>query len=233
MLVNGFPLRLATLSRMAVMLTAALIAPSAHAGPMTYEYTGVIDSGNAALGIAAGTPFSGAFTYDPSKSPIDYSYEGTTVYAYGKYLNPASTADGSGLSLRVGGVAVPNPGGVEVRVSEVEYPGQWGFGPSPSTTVSLSTTDVVGGPLKAGLNLTNPTRSVFGSLAPPATLDLADFPLAHLLIFSTRDQSVTAGGTIESLTVVTPELSSVILFGVAAACLAVKSRRGRRVEGRR
>src|SRR3954463_8251486 len=167
----------------------ALFATSAAAVPIQYEYSGVISTADPSTGVAPGTRFTGTLAYDPGKDVVWLGYEGHQQYYYGKIAgNPGSVADGSGLTLQIGGRTIlADQGGVLVGVSESEYPGQWGYRDAngnpagPYTQLSISDGDTV------SLNLSNPSRSVFGSLAPPSWLSLADFPQAQLNVTESTD----------------------------------------------
>ena len=183
---------------------------AAYATPIQFEYGGAIRSADPSTGVAPGTRFSGTFAYDPAARPSGgIMIEGLDQYIYGHSANvPGSIADGSGLTLQIGGRTIlANPGGVQVAVSEIEYPGQWGYAnasgdpASPFTSVGISNENVDGGPLRVALELRNPTRSVFGSLAPPTALNLADFPQAQLNVTELTNPGVKTlyTGTVDSL----------------------------------
>jgi hypothetical protein len=181
------PRRSRIVGLLVVLLT--IMNPAAWATPILYEYGGVITSADPSTGIAPGTRFSGSFGYDPAKSPLPaVLIEGSSQWFFGHSSNfPRSIADGSGLTLQIGGRTVlANPGGVQVAVAEVAYPGQYGYLDAggkpmhPHTIVTISNENVDGGSLQVAVGLTNSTRAVFGSLAPPASLKLSDFSQAKL-----------------------------------------------------
>ena len=95
-----------------------------------YDFGGVIASADPSTGVTPGTRFSGSFTFDPTDptSPL-ITIEGSNQYLFGRSENvPNSVADGSGLTLQVGGKTVlADPGGVQVSVNELESPGQFGY----------------------------------------------------------------------------------------------------------
>ena len=183
------------------------VATSATAAPIQYEYSGVITTADPSTGVAPGTRFTGTFAYDPGKDENWLGYEGYQQYHYGKTPgNPGSVADGSGLTLQIGGRTIlADQGGLLVGVAESEYPGQWGYRDAngnpagPYTQVSISSDGYT-----VGLNLSNPSRSVFGSLAPPPWLSLADFPQAQLNVTEWTDpgRKTLYTGTIDTLTAV-------------------------------
>ena len=184
-----------------------------------YHYQGVVTQAAAGSGIAPGTAFTGSIAYDPALKTPSLVIEGHNQYEYGN-----GSPGASGLTLAVGGTPlVIDSGHLVLGVSETEYAGQFGYSPSPATAVSLSSGS--NGPLAVSLSLSNPNRSVFGSLAPPGTLSLADFPSAQLTVDS---RSPTTGvvtslfqGTIESLVPFqakpVPEPSGLLVFGLAIA----------------
>jgi hypothetical protein len=225
-------------------LLATLIGiPSgaASAALIQFDYGGVITSADLSTGVAPGTHFSGTFAYDPTTTRFfEMMIEGLNQYTYGHMPgDPSSIADGSGLTLQIGGRTVlANPGGVQVAVSEIEYPGQWGYAnasgdpASPFTTVGISNANVDGGPLRVALDLKNPTRSVFGSLDPPTTLNLADFPQATLDVTELTNPGVKSlyTGTIDSLVEIPapePAWATLLCLG-AIGWFARSSRRQRR-----
>jgi hypothetical protein len=213
-----------------------------QAALMRYEYDGTITSADPTTGIAPGTRFSGTFTYDPAAEVPGESVEGSMQYNFGRSqynfgpsgnFAPAPATDGSGITLQVGGKSVlSNPGGVRVGVMEMEYPGQYGYrnadGPGgPLTSVSIGNAGTDGGPLSLWLNLSNPSRSVFGSLAPPSSLNLADFPMAQLSVtegFGPRKTLYV--GTIDTLTQVpVPEPAWATFLCLAAVVWLARSSR--------
>lgn len=224
-----------------VLVLSAMLAGSAlrgQASPIEYEYSGVIDSALPSTDVKPGTLFSGTFTYDPDKTPTGPGTEGIRQYMYGKVPGiPGSGADGSGLTLTVGDYPVlRDPGGVQVAVSELEYAGQFGYKDtdgqpaSPYTTVSISTGNIVPGPLQVDLSFSDPTRSVFGSLAPPARLTLGDLPVAKLRVteFTYPGVATVYTGTIDSLTAhPVPEPGAVACFMLLGGVAAIRGRRRR------
>ncbi|MFI5458959.1 MAG: hypothetical protein ACHRXM_26320 [Isosphaerales bacterium] len=229
------PRRLAPcLGLMATVIAISDVA--AHASPIQYQYGGVITAADPSTGVAPGTRFSGTFSYDPAKLSGGFQIEGSFQAIYGRSANfPDSVADGSGLILQIGGQTVlANPGGVQVSVAEIEYPGQYGYRDTsgnlqnPHTSVSISNENVDGGPLLVALGLTNPTRSVFGSLTLPTTLNLADFSQAQLSVtLMTNPGSKTLySGTIDSLVEIpVPEPAFATLLCLAAIVWFARTRR--------
>lgn len=219
---------------------AALIALTQGAAalgePIRYEYGGVITSADDAPYVMAGTRFEGSLTYDPAVSPLTMWTEGMKQYAYGHSNSfPGTGPDGSGLDLRVPGqTLLGDPGGLNLAVYESGYPGQFAFhdtqgNPLSFTRVNISNGDVDQGSILVQLSLENPDRAVLGSLNPPTTLDLADFPKARLSVFKSSEPSVKLyEGTIDHLEAVpVPESTTLATFGVAIASWAVRLRRRR------
>jgi len=177
-----------------------------QAALMRYEYGGTITSADPSTGITPGTRFSGTFTYNPADNADAMMIEGQTGYSFGLSTWPGSQADGSGITLQIGGKSVlSDPGGVSITVTENEYPNQFsylnGVGPATALTISNPWTDSRS--ILVGLDLSNPSRSVFHSLDPPTSLDLSDFPVAQLSGISTRlgtGGETLFSGTIDTLT---------------------------------
>ena len=212
----------------------------AHAPPIQYQYGGVITQADPSTGIVPGTRFSGTFSYDPTGTLSGgIGFEGFSQATYGHSLNyPGSVADGSGLTLQIGGQTIlANPGGVSVGLSEIDYPGQWGYrdanGPAnPYTTVTISNENVDGGSLEVALGLTNPTRSLGNSFYP---LTLAEFPDAQLgvTLLTNPGSETLYTGTIDSLVeMAVPEPAfTTLLCLVAIGWFTTRSRACRKVEG--
>jgi hypothetical protein len=182
---------------------------AADAAPIRYEYGGVLTSADPSTGVAPGTRFSGTIAYDPAAKPPAMMIEGSNQYFYGLWANmPGAFADGSGLTLQIGGRTVlANPGGVQVGVAEIEYSGQYSYRDasgnpaSPYTSVTISNENIGYDPLQVALGLRNPDRAVFGSLDPPKALNLADFPRATLDVTELTNPGVKTlyTGTVDSL----------------------------------
>jgi hypothetical protein len=219
---------------LAVGLALAL-APGSHADVIHYEYSGVISWADPSTGVAAGTPFSGTFAYDPA-SQGGLSIEGLTQYISGYAQTfPNSHPDGSGLTLEVGGTPIYSlAGGVQVGVENFQYAGQYGFAPSPLTSIGITNENVDDGPLTVWLGLTNPNRSLLDSVQLPATLNLADFPQATLDVVgnaSAPHSGALYEGTIDTLSITVPEPAFVTLLGIVGAGWLARSRRGTRPVG--
>ena len=96
---------------------------------MTYEFSGVINSADPSTGAAAGTPFTGTFTYDAAEVPSLNGpiIEGSHQYTFGKLADntePGLVPDASNFSVQVGGQSVFSfRGGITAGVSELEFPG--------------------------------------------------------------------------------------------------------------
>ncbi len=139
---------------------------------------------------------------------------------------PAPSFGGSNLTLSVGGQSVlANSGGIQLSVSEIQFPGQFGYTDAdgnprgPSTTVGFSTENAPGNPLDVWVGLTNPTRAPFPSLAVPSVLSLANFPQAQLEVSElTNPGSKTLyARTIDSLVEIpVPEPAFTILLCLAS-----------------
>ena len=187
-----------------------LICGAAGADPVRYEYGGVITSADPSMGVSPGTPFTGTITYDPTaRASYGLAIEGSSqsIFTTSPYY-PAPSFGGSDLTLSVGGQTVlANSGGIQLSVSEIQFPGQFGYTDAsgnprgPSTSVGFSTENVSGNPLDVWVGLTNPTQSLFPSLAMPSVLSLADFPQAQLAVSELTNSGSKAlyAGTIDSL----------------------------------
>ena len=203
------------------LLMFVLLGP-AVAVPVKYQFGGVISEASASAGVAAGTPFSGTFSYDPAKLTGGYVIEGFSQASYGLSRDwPGSVADGAGLTLQIGGKTIlANPGGLAIATSEIDYPGQFGYRDaagnpaSPHTSVVISNSNVDDGPLQVALTLNNPARGLSDSLYP---LNLAEFPDAQLSVTSSTDPGAAMlyAGTIDSLVqipVPEPACASLLCF---------------------
>jgi hypothetical protein len=156
--------------------------------------------------------------------------EGFSQAAFGLSANwPGSVADGSGLTLQIGGQTIlANPGGLAIATYEIDYPGQYGYTDasgnpkSPYTTVVISNSYVGDNPLQVALNLTNPTRGLGDSIYP---LNLAEFPSAQLSVTIPNSSGTETlyTGTIDSLF----ELSVPEPAGATVLCLVATAWFGR------
>ena len=192
---------------LALGLLAALnsiFCAASAAAPIQYEFGGLITQADPSTGVAPGTPFSGTFAYDPAKISGGISIEGLNQASFGQANWPGAVADGSGLSLQIGGQTIlANPGGVSIATSFVDYPGQFGYrdasGPAhPYTTVSISNLNVDANPLQVVLTLNNPTVGFGDSTFP---LNLTQFPNAQLnvTLLTNPGSKTLYTGTIDSL----------------------------------
>jgi len=207
-----------------------------QAALMRYEYGGTITSADPSTGITPGTRFSGTFTYDPDAKAPWLGYEGHTQYSFGLSPSyPGSQADGSGITLQVGGKTVlSDQAGMSMSVTEQEYAGQWGYGSASGTGAGPSTAIVIGnlatnnGGDFLGLTLSNPSRYVDHSLAPPTSFNLSDFPVAQLSVDSPRLGGPTSvyNGTIDTLMEIpVPEPAWTTLLCLTAIGWIARSRR--------
>ena len=226
------PHRFAPWLKAAVLLLAVSSAAASHAAPITFQYGGVITSADPSTDVALGTRFSGTFTYDPNaKAFVLSDLAGMNQYSFGRTLaNDQSASDGTGLTLQVGGKTVlANQGGVTVGVTNAEYGGVNGPGSiSLLSRIGVSNGELGHNSIEASLELQNTTRLLLASLAPPTSINLADFPSATLLVMgnaATPQESTLYTGTIDTLTMVPEPASTMLLCLSAAVCLARSRRR--------
>jgi hypothetical protein len=120
------------------LMTALIVIENLEvsAAPIRYEYGGVITAADPSTGVAPGTRFSGTIAYDPAEQPPAMMIEGMNEYFYGLGAHfSGAMADGSGLTLQIGGRTVlANPGGVQA-VGDRPCPGP---GPPPGGSESAS-----------------------------------------------------------------------------------------------
>jgi hypothetical protein len=210
---------------------------SAEAAAIHYVFSGVITSADPSTGVAAGTPFSGSFTYDSAEHAIGgLSYEGVSTYIYGQsneLPGPPAPADSSGMRLQIGDqITIDRPGAIKVGVSEIRYPGEFGYRDSSGNLVPPSTSLVfISASLdptlpEFSLRLANPSRGVFGSTRPPDFFNFVDFPDATLVVIDTSSTNpgnqVLYSGTIERMNV--PEPTTLAIFATAIGALMIRCR---------
>ena len=201
-------------------------ASAADASPITYAFSGAITSADASTGVAAGTPFSGTFTYDPTEKAVGgLGFEGFSQSDFGQAMSaPGSKPDSSGLTVNVGGAPVFSlQGGIEVAVSAAAFPFQDGYSTSAHSQVTFSNSNInnATGSTLASVSFVNQTTDVLGGLAPPTSLSLADFPGASLSVVGDNgspDAKILYSGTITSLSAVpVPEPSALAAIGLGGA----------------
>jgi hypothetical protein len=211
----------------------AIVDAAAQASPISYQYGGVITAASPSTGVAPGTPFSGAFSYDPANPSYAIGIEGFSQAYYGlTTTEPGSVAGDAGLTLQIGGQTIlANPGGVAIATYETASPGQSGSvdtsgsPASPYTSLVISNSLVDKRPLQVALNLRNPTRALADSGNP---YNLAEFPGAQLSVTLANDASAAPlyTGTIDSLVELTvPEPAFATLLCLFAIGWFARSRR--------
>jgi hypothetical protein len=224
----------ASVASMATLIAISDVA--AHATPIQYGYAGVSTSADPSTGAVTGTPFSGTFSYDPAKLSNWITIEGSFQAIYGRSASfPDSVADGSNLTLQVGGKPILiNPGGVQISLSQIQYPGEFGYRDAngnpanPYTKLNISNGNIDGGPIQVSLELTNLTRSLFGSLATPSAITLSDFTDAQLNVTELTNPGSKSlyTGTINSLVEMpVPEPTLMSMLGLVAVGWFARSRR--------
>lgn len=206
--------------------------PAARAAPIEFHYGGVITSADAGTGVTPGERFDGTFTYDPQTNPLAMVIENANFYTFGTSGNwPAAVPpDTSAMSLSIGDASMYSwQGSLGVGVSDVGINNP--FNPNPHTGLNIHSYDI-NHHINVDIDLTNPNRGVFGSLAIPTAINLADFSTATVSVTgwgATPGTYLNYQGTIDTLTRVnlttTPEPASVALWlGLGVAAWAVKAR---------
>ena len=218
----------------AALLTFAGVAlggQSARADLMKFSFGGTISDAAASTGATPGSSFSGTFAFDPNATVAGPSYQGTTSNLSGQTLmSPTSIADGSGLSVSIGGTPVyANTNGTNVSVSQFDYAGQYGYAPGPRTTVTLTNLNVDNSPILVSLELTSAYKALYPNLNAPTSLKLSDFSSAILSVYSYTggvQSSLLYRGTVDNLVPSpAPEPSTILILGVAVAGWYARSRR--------
>ena len=131
----------------AVLMTFALAAiggQAAKADLLKYNFSGTLTDGG-----TPGSSFSGTFAYDPNATVAGPTSPGTTQNLSGDtMLSPQSVANGSGLTVSVGGTPIySNTSGMNMIVSQFEYAGEYGYAPGPRTTVAITNLNVDNSPM--------------------------------------------------------------------------------------
>ena len=218
---------------LACLTILATAGDRARADVIRFAYTGTITSADPSTGVAAGTPFSGTFAYDPLFKLQGPSYEGNTQYISGAAAGiPGSIPDASGLTVDVGGKSVySHTGGIDVAVFNIRYAGEYGYHYNPSTDLSISNTNIGDFPFAVFLEFINYSRSVYPALDSPTKISLPDFPSSILSIYAPAVGGASPllyAGRIETLTAIeAPEPSTAILLGVAVVAGLFRARRTR------
>lgn len=214
------------LVRWAMMIATAwiILTPSSFASPIQYDYSGVITSAPGSSGVAAGTPFSGSFWYDPSQGIIVMT-EGIYGYSPNPY-SPGSTPDSSGIALSIGGRNEFNSTG-QLTVGVVYSPMYVPSDQTPSTKVTV--TDGSRPTPSLTLVLANPSRMMRPSLNDSGTLSLSDFTMAQLdYLRKTPSGNLEFKGNITALTSVPEPAHATIICLAAAWLMCVQCARCRR-----
>jgi hypothetical protein len=192
-----------------------LLASPAAAATITVSFSGTIDfvpSQIASGPFEAGDPVSGSFqidsaTPDGDAEPTEGSYEGAV----------------SNLSFEIGGYSGAGAGENELHMRDGE-----GF-----VVDNFFVQSDFGGPDVAGfppfhflVNLGDTDNTVFTSDAIPASLDLAEFEIASVILGFLDGNSVyNVDASITSLTYTVPEPASFALLALGASALTARRRR--------
>lgn len=207
------------LSWLSTCIAAAFWLTAAEAAPVSFEYSGTITSADPSTGVAAGTPFSGTFTYDPAAQIGGVTFEG-----YYTNLFDRSTPDTSNLTLNVGGHTFSNTNGLSIVEQYQPFP----VAPPTITsmTVQTSSPQLLTSLTLQGTSMLASNLDDAGSLVN--VLPLSNFSQANLQVgdrASGRGETLLAG-TITSLTPV-PEPSTLALPLLVGAGLTVRRWRRR------
>lgn len=214
------------------LLVAGLIATSARASVIEYQFSGVITSADPSTGVAAGTPFSGTFSYDPSTLTPGPGFEGNWEGTYGG----ASPSGANLFSLQIGGqTIVQDSGRLGMDEDFLQYAGQYGYTQGNGSPVPAHTTFSIGyqgsGALGAFLTLGN--SESFFAINPNevGAFNLGQLPDATLQVIGATSQgpdTTLYQGTLTSLMTVplaAPEPGLAPLAVAGALWLATARRR--------
>jgi hypothetical protein len=206
------------------LLALAVCGPAGvEASAVTYEFGGVVTSGDPSAGIAAGMRFSGTFSLDPQElSRGGYGLQGDASYSVAPTASPAS--ESMTVSFAGGPTFTLPPGSLGVNVWEQGLSG-WG---SPSGEPLTGTQLIISGTLPGGipiqLDLFNPAQTLDPTLAVPSPIRLGDYPTAQLQELAPLSSITVAPGsplfvgTITSLEpMATPEPTTLLILGPALA----------------
>jgi hypothetical protein len=206
----------------ALLALVACGPAGAEASAVTYQFGGVVTSGDPSEGIAAGMRFSGTFSLDPQELSRGYGFKGDQSYSVAPTVSPASEA--MTVSFAGGPTFTLLPGSLGVSVWE---PGLSGWGsPSgkPLTGTDLTISGTLPGGIPINLDLFNPGQTLDPTLAVPSPIRLGDYPTAQLQgLAPSNSFKVAPGtpvfvGTITSLEpMATPEPTPLLILGPALA----------------
>jgi hypothetical protein len=213
------------IARIVVTLAAGIAATGALAATSSFTFTG--KTSVAMDGVAAGTPFSGSFVYDPGASAPGGTvpfYGGSETVYHNAYTSLTMTIGANTVHAVVPGPmalydSVDPPSGVPKGDSLYTF--KPGTLPNPSVGSFTGLT-----PNFIYLGFVDTTGRVFSGSALPATLSLDSFTAAFIGV---NFHPFGAGNTtvISSLTTLTPipEPAAWMLMAAGLAGLAVARRR--------
>jgi hypothetical protein len=226
------------MKRLLMAATLAVFVSTAQAAPITFKFSGTVDSVDFTFiafwqGIFGGTipaflgsTFSGTFTFDPTLSDLDPSAN-TGIYQQ----VPAGI---SGISVTVSGVTFEQDPTRNFFISVLDdFAGldSWNL-------TSLGDPTALGVPdssfsYQVFVNLGNFGGNAFPSDALPTSASLSDFPDQQRFGVSIGPavQNLSVNGEIESLTIV-PEPSTLALFFIGALGVLGNLLRKRRQFGK-
>ncbi len=198
---------------MMIASTCLVLSTPSFASPIRYDFSGVITTAPASTGVAAGTPFSGSFWYNPSQGTA-LGFEGFTEYS-----SRGTSSDAAGMSLSIGDASKllgPNNFFMTMEYTPA-------YGPSdptpPSSEARIGDSDPSS---SLTLILSNPTANLMAksTLGVPGTLSLSDFTTTQLdYIQKSAGGNVEYQGVITSMTAV-PEPTCATVVCLAAGWLA-------------
>jgi hypothetical protein len=200
-----------------VTLTALLLGGAfnpARAAPLTYSFTGTVDSVDVGLGgtFSVGQALTGSYTF-----------ESTTAARAGSNSTFAVFDALTAISFSVGGYSASSSGAPEIQVDNNP-----GGGNHDRYAIVSRASDGLTGPAVAGnaldsfsFRMDDSTDTVFtDALVLPTSLNFSSFDSTQFFIFFTdpTGSPLIVSGTLGSLTpAATPEPSTLTLLGIGIA----------------
>jgi hypothetical protein len=216
------------LSLAALLLFAC--AATAHASPISYDFSGIITGSSASTYVSYGTPFSGTFTYDTTFWTPGIGYEGNINFEFG--FNGALPDDPqtntAGLTIQIGDqTKISNDNGLSIGLI---FPPGGAYAYTVGSQIYIATLPVGYSPPAVTLVFNNPTTNVLtgnGYPDPLLQINLSNFPIATIAVDDSNG-NLLYSGVIESLTEATvPEPAHATLLAFAAIAWFARSRKSR------